>query len=327
MACGVSLMVHVLLLVLFAIIILPQANSTRVTTIVSEFSTDDALAIDDSIKPEILSVNEDSTESTSMQDQSIFNRIPDTNADASPQLDFAPPLVLSNTEIAAGGLNEKVSPLATSTASSSTATGVDTTSQSGDSGIGFFGLELNGSKVVYVVDCSRSMNYPYPGEAKTRFGRVQLELLNTINKLDESQKFFMIFFNDLPLPMPAERLLEATPAVKQHYLTWMTSLKPVSNTDPEQALLLALQLRPEVIYFLTDGDFNYRVVPSVTRANRTGVVINTIGFGDERGALFLKEIAARNSGQYRYIPSGEVSTTQSIVSQLKMKTQAQREKK
>lgn len=147
------------------------------------------------------------------------------------------------------------------------------------------------------------MNAPYPGEARTRFGRVKLELLRTISAMTEEQQFFMIFFSDLPVPMPASRMVEATGGAKDLHLTWMARLQADGQTEPEAALLLALSLRPDVIYFLTDGVFDYGVVRRVTAANTRHVPINSIGFGDESAEKPLRDIAEKNGGTYKFIPA------------------------
>ena len=64
---------------------------------------------------------------------------------------------------------------------------------------------------------------------------------------------------------------------------------------------MALQMRPDVIFFLTDGEFNYRVVREVSAANFGSVRIHTISLGDDSGEKFLTELAARNGGVYRHI--------------------------
>ncbi|MBX3264665.1 MAG: VWA domain-containing protein [Labilithrix sp.] len=121
-------------------------------------------------------------------------------------------------------------------------------------GRGFFGRGVAGQRVVYVVDSSRSMNHPHPGEGKTRLGRVKLELINAIKALQPEQKFFIVFFNDAPIPMPSDRLVEANDATKLQFLRWMVDVPASGQTDPAMALLLALKLNPDTIYFLTDGD-------------------------------------------------------------------------
>lgn len=170
---------------------------------------------------------------------------------------------------------------------------------------GFFGLKVKGKSTVFVVDASRSMNLPHPGPSHTRFNRVKLELVRTISSMSENERFFIIFFGDQAYPMPANRMMEAEAPARRRFLSWMQGCQAVGRTFPQQALLLALQLEPDQVYFLTDGEFDYNVVPTVTAANSEGVPIHTIGFSDDRGENLLLEIARRNKGTYTYIPPDE----------------------
>jgi len=184
--------------------------------------------------------------------------------------------------------------------------GVGKGTGTGSGGAGFFGLRGTAEKVVYVVDCSRSMNHPHPGPTRTRIGRVKLELLKSVRGLNENQKFFIIFFNYLAFPMPSDRMMEATDPAKLKYLRWMAEARAEGTTEPKTALMFALQLNPDIIYFLTDGDFEGHIVKEVAIANRGRIKINTIGFGDNRGEKLLKLIAEQSGGQYQFIPPDEV---------------------
>jgi hypothetical protein len=113
----------------------------------------------------------------------------------------------------------------------------------------------------------------------------------------------IIFFNNNALPMPARALQPALPAQKKQYLTWMANVKTSGQTDPREALKLALLLRPDMIYFLTDGHFRSSVVSEVTKLNRSRrTQIHTFCFGDRSGEDLLKLIAERNGGTYRFVP-------------------------
>jgi len=182
-------------------------------------------------------------------------------------------------------------------------TGSGTGNGDGKGKSGFFGLKVKEKSTVFVVDASRSMNLPHPGPSHTRFNRVKLELVRAISSMTENEKFFIIFFGDVTFPMPADYMMEATPQVRRRYLAWMASAMAVGNaTIPDQALQLALQLGPDQIYFLTDGEFRPMVVPAVTAANQKGIPIHSIGFSDNRGENVLLEIARLNNGTYTYIP-------------------------
>jgi len=68
----------------------------------------------------------------------------------------------------------------------------------GGPGIGFFGSQAAGNSFVYVVDMSGSMQ-------GGRFDRAISELIRSIGQLKTGQKFYVVFFNDQPLPLYAPR--------------------------------------------------------------------------------------------------------------------------
>jgi len=149
-----------------------------------------------------------------------------------------------------------------------------------DGGDSFFGLLPQGRRFVYVLDCSRSMNHPHNTEAKTRFKRMKLELVRSVGSLSSEMEFFLIFFNDLPIGMPAPAPVLATSRVKHHYLQWMSTLKAEGQTDPLAALQIALRMRPDVVFFLTDGSFPYHVEQGILRLRTGRTKINTFVFDE-----------------------------------------------
>lgn len=172
----------------------------------------------------------------------------------------------------------------------------------GDGQGAYFGMKADRKSFVFVVDASSSMNRPYPGFTKSRFGRVKLELLKTISQMSPEQKFFVIFFSEEAYPMPARNLVSASPENQQVYMRWVAEAKALGNTRPETAIIAALKLKPETIYFLTDGNFDYKTVKAAKRNNPTKIPIHTIGFGDNTGEDRMKEIAQESGGMYRFIP-------------------------
>ena len=171
----------------------------------------------------------------------------------------------------------------------------------GSAGGSFFGVNTPGKKFVFVVDASSSMNHPFPGPGKTALGRVKLELLSCVSQMSEDQQFYIVYFNDRAIPMPARTMVSASLEAKQHYLTWMAKQKGEGQTEPEDALLLALRLKPDVIYFLTDGAFKYRVVKRVADMNRQRVAIHTVCFGNADGEKFMQMVASQNGGTYHFV--------------------------
>jgi hypothetical protein len=166
----------------------------------------------------------------------------------------------------------------------------------------FFGILNAGQRIVYVVDASKSMNRPYEGEAKTRFGQLKIELARSILNLKQEQQFFIIFFNEHPNPMPAAGPENAIPQFQQKYLTWMASVQATGLTDPRPALSMALSLNPDVIYLLTDGGFPRESHADLANMRQARARIHTIAFGDPRAEGLLKAIALHNGGTFAFVP-------------------------
>ena len=74
-----------------------------------------------------------------------------------------------------------------------------------------------------------------------------------------------------------------------------------------QALLLALSLQPDTIYFLTDGQFDPVIVKSFNKVaaqkhRNQKVTVNGICFGSLEGEQTIRELAENNSGTFTFIP-------------------------
>ena len=167
-----------------------------------------------------------------------------------------------------------------------------------EQGVGFFGTKGNAKSVVFVVDMSGSME-------NGRFIRAQQELVKSIHRLHVTQKFYVIFFNKQAVPLffpsPAPDLVVATPLMKRKATRWITERRTGRGTDPEDAFIMALSLKPEVIYFLTDGDFDASCRELVKEKNKSGTVIHTIALQNKDGIPLLEAIAKDNKGIFKFI--------------------------
>ncbi|HTI50793.1 MAG TPA: VWA domain-containing protein [Planctomycetaceae bacterium] len=167
-------------------------------------------------------------------------------------------------------------------------------------GAGFFGTQGKGQSFVYIVDMSGSM-------AGDRFRRAIEELMRSINKLRPEQSFFVYFFNDRTYPLfdprPPRGLVPATPGNKTRALRWIRQRQPSSTTNPDLALQQALELKPDVIFLLTDGELDdpAEVRKMIRQKNKSKVTIHTIAFENEEGGATLEAIAGENNGTFRFI--------------------------
>lgn len=170
----------------------------------------------------------------------------------------------------------------------------------------FFGLPGTGFKFVYVLDRSASMG----GSGREALRRVKVEMEKSLRPLDTVHQFQIIFYNDEPVIFNpsgvAGRLAFANPQTKERAIRFVNSIIPDGNTDHERALKLAIRLRPDVIFFLTDGDEPKLSRRQLDEINRLagGITVNVVEFGSGPRASegsFLEILATENSGEYRYI--------------------------
>ncbi len=183
-----------------------------------------------------------------------------------------------------------------------TATGAGDGQGDGSGAGQFFGLNVTAEKVVFVVDCSSSMNVHNKGDKATRFTRLKQELEKSITGMKPEARFSVVFFNENAIVMPSRRLQAAVPAVQRQALTWIAHVPAEGKTDPRAALSMALQLEPDAIYLLTDGTFNGAIQRDLRRLKQKQASIHTIAFGNRAGEPVLKELAANNQGEYFYVP-------------------------
>jgi Ca-activated chloride channel family protein len=133
------------------------------------------------------------------------------------------------------------------------------------------------------------------------------ELLGSLDRLPPDTRFAVVFYNLDPERVVAEDggLLNATSANKERIRTLSRALKPYGGTDHVAALRAGLRLKPEVIYFLTDGQ---RMSPDdVARliaeaGGRTRIQAIEFGQGPALGASAnLERLAQGTGGAYRYL--------------------------
>ena len=66
--------------------------------------------------------------------------------------------------------------------------------------------------------------------------------------------------------------------------------------------------RPDVIFLLTDGEFDQAVAGLVKRLNADGnVTVHTIGFLYKTGEAVLKQIAEQNGGKYGFVSEADLA--------------------
>lgn len=171
--------------------------------------------------------------------------------------------------------------------------------KAGGTGSEFMGVKSTEIHVVYVIDSSGSMS----GD---RFAHAKLELKRSIERLPANGSFALTFFSHDFTIFPPETMIPASAKNKEAAKRWIDAQYPEGGTDPTRAMVFALGLKPGAIFLMTDGEFadHQKTFEQIKAYNTNGrTSVNTIAFHDRRGELELKEIAAANRGDYRYVPA------------------------
>jgi hypothetical protein len=174
---------------------------------------------------------------------------------------------------------------------------------------GVFGIEGQGSKFVYVFDRSGSMQ----GFQGRPLAAAKRELIASLNDLESVHQFQIIFYNERPYVCnprqeSTPRMMYGTDRDRTLAVDFIGAVVADGGTRHTEALKLAIGMRPDVIFFLTDADeprLTATELAQIRRLNQSaGASINTIEFGAGASTNrfnFLVQLARQNGGQHVYV--------------------------
>ncbi len=168
-----------------------------------------------------------------------------------------------------------------------------------------FGVGGHGSKFVYVFDQSASM-------AGQKMEEVKKELLRSLSVLNAKQQFNIIFYSDRFVTWrPGRALINAGPGEKKEAEEFVRRITSQGTTSHLPPLLEAIACKPDVIFFLTDGQSLTESELEEIGRKSGGIVINVIQYDDGRDGEsdILRRLAGRHQGKYKYI---NVSTSDAL---------------
>jgi hypothetical protein len=173
----------------------------------------------------------------------------------------------------------------------------------GGSGTSFFGIRSTGSRFAYIVDRSGSM------QSDRRMESACAEVVRSIEALPEHALFHVALFSSNHITPPHQRQwLPARSRAIRLLRSWIVEVEPSGSTFPRSALesVFALPQRPDVVFFLTDGEIPEDTSELIAELNGRGrrVVVNTIAFGEPASQEQLRRIARESGGQYRFVDAG-----------------------
>jgi hypothetical protein len=163
----------------------------------------------------------------------------------------------------------------------------------------FFDVRAQGTFFIFVVDCSGSM-----GEYD-RLVRAKAELRRAVARLQIPQRYLVIFYNDQPLPMPGGIPVSARPDARRKTSSWLSLVEAEGETDPRGAMRMALSLRPNAVFLLSDGEYPEGSAEAIAEANARGkakVPIHCIDLSGGAAGEDLKRIAEDSGGAYASRP-------------------------
>ncbi len=182
-----------------------------------------------------------------------------------------------------------------------------------------FGLVEEAQNFVYVFDRSQSMNstFSYTSEGQTVFSITPLvaakaELVKSLEDLNPGNKFHIIFYNHEswvfdPGGRTSHRgLITLTPDSRKRATGFVASVYGDGQTRHVPPLEMAIRMKPDVIYLLTDGEEKDDPSPDelarLRKLNKGKARINVIQFVFAPGVQSaLEDLAKENGGRHIYM--------------------------
>ncbi len=184
---------------------------------------------------------------------------------------------------------------------------------------GVWNVSVPANRIVYVID--------YSGSVIVAVDELKRELKHSIGRLRPTQLFEVILFygegaggQELSKADAfGSQLQPATEETRRKFFQWLDSKSPRGATDPLPALKRALALKPQAIFFFSDGFFDDSVCDELTRANKSvGAKLVCLVFDEillqdtsrlpreTEGARRLRHIAEQNGGQCKIVTANDL---------------------
>lgn len=188
----------------------------------------------------------------------------------------------------------------------------------------YYGVETSSRRVVFVIDASESMGEtmsgkPSAGESEPRkkLQAAQSELKKTMSHFGPHHRFGLVVYNNIVVRW-RDDMVSASPDNIRAATDYVDGVYPVGKTNVFEALEAAFAIQGfdagdrdfldgvDTMFLLTDGtpsEGRHLETEAILRRVRAwntsrGVIIHTIGLGNDHNAGFLRQLARENGGQY-----------------------------
>jgi hypothetical protein len=190
--------------------------------------------------------------------------------------------------------------------------------RAGGGRVGMWGSDIIANKIAYVIDFSGSIIVAQEDLVR--------ELKRSVGQLRPPQAFnVFIFYESSGGRVVTENfaqggLVIAKDDTKAAFNRWIETKQPQGATEPLQAIREALKAEPEVVFFLSDGFFDEKIVDEITRGNRrVGAKFMCMVFDDTLlsdtsglpprptdGSNRLGRIARQNNGRSKIVTGADL---------------------
>jgi hypothetical protein len=151
------------------------------------------------------------------------------------------------------------------------------------------------------------------------FESAKQEIVRSLSTMKPKQRFYIFFFGEEIEAMKLDGTNEesfpvyATPENIQKTIVWMDRVKIQGGKHPSEVIERAIEMNPDGIFLLFDGETSVDLAPKVRKSNtvedlisgsQTRVPIHSVCFYTEKpeAQQLMKTIAQQNLGTYRYVP-------------------------
>ena len=180
-------------------------------------------------------------------------------------------------------------------------------------GAEFFGSKAVGNRFVYIIDASPSMR------RDRAFDAAKEEILRSLRSMQSKQRFALLFFGgqvetlELEPGQKIDQPVSATPENIEKSVQWLRKITIQKDGKPPiEAVKSALELQPDGIFLLFDGDTKLDNWTQVVRKLNTSqgllsdggtqVPIHVIHFFRDEFQRSMQLLAHENGGTYRFVP-------------------------
>ncbi|MCA9266847.1 MAG: VWA domain-containing protein, partial [Planctomycetales bacterium] len=162
----------------------------------------------------------------------------------------------------------------------------------------FMGVQARGRRFCIIADRSGSM-------LGDKFDYLRREIMHTVDGMGRQTRVQVVLFNTRALPYPTPLWLHPKDD-RAEIQVWLDSVVADGDTNPTPAFVHAFSLEPlpDAIFFMTDGQFDPRVVVQIRRLNAVAqhkTPIHTITFVDRVAEGMMRLIAEESGGEYRHV--------------------------